>query len=468
MRWLEASALLIASVTCSVATLECAQFHVSPGGSPGGNGGASHPWDLQTALNQPRKVHPGDTLWLHGGTYRGTFKCRLQGTASHPIIVRQVPGERATIDGGDSNGDMVFFVDGAYTWYWGFEVTSSDPNRISQQAGSWPTDIGRGEGIFTSQEGEGGRGCRFINLKVHDTRQGLSFWKEAADAEVYGCIIYHNGWCAPDRTHGHGMYCQNREGTKRLIDNIVVDNFNHGIQIYGSSNSSLDNFVVEGNVVAGHPGERDILIGGGAPVRQLVFRENLVYDLPDGVGVDIGWNRTSGAGASDVTFEGNYIAASTQIWDVQRLAMRNNTFLSPPAGVRDSDYPENAYLSAPPAENAVFVRPNRYEQGRAHIVIYNWRMGGSVAVDLSQVLRQGEAYVIRDARDYFGDPVASGTYAGAGVSIPMNPRPSRSAPEPPCRVQSLLMPRFGVFVVERTAPAHSQASRRSPARHPPR
>ena len=30
---------------------------------------AESPWDLQTALNHPA-VHPGDTIWMRGGTYR--------------------------------------------------------------------------------------------------------------------------------------------------------------------------------------------------------------------------------------------------------------------------------------------------------------------------------------------------------------------------------------------------------------
>src|SRR5262249_10500020 len=43
------------------------QYFASPGGSPSGDGSVSNPWDLQTALNQPSSVHPGDTIWLRGG-----------------------------------------------------------------------------------------------------------------------------------------------------------------------------------------------------------------------------------------------------------------------------------------------------------------------------------------------------------------------------------------------------------------
>src|SRR5205807_2442652 len=75
-------------------------YYVSPSGSPSGDGSAARPWDLRTALAQPAVVHPGDTIWLRGGTYSGGaagFTSNLLGTPSTPIVVRQYPGERATL-----------------------------------------------------------------------------------------------------------------------------------------------------------------------------------------------------------------------------------------------------------------------------------------------------------------------------------------------------------------------------------
>ena len=92
---------------------------VATNGSSGGDGSEGRPWDLATALNQPSGVTAGDTIWLRGGTYRGSFNSRLQGAAGSPIIVRQYPGERAKVDGN-------FFIGGGYTWFWGFEVLNSD------------------------------------------------------------------------------------------------------------------------------------------------------------------------------------------------------------------------------------------------------------------------------------------------------------------------------------------------------
>lgn len=82
------------TVACCFTSASAADWYVSPGGNPGGNG-MDRPWDLQTALNQPAGVHPGDTLWLRGGTYNGMFTSRLNGTAASPITVRSCPHEWA-------------------------------------------------------------------------------------------------------------------------------------------------------------------------------------------------------------------------------------------------------------------------------------------------------------------------------------------------------------------------------------
>ena len=163
-----------ASLALLAAPLAASDYFVSPAGSGSNNGTISAPWDLQTALSQPSAVKPGDTIWLRGGTYPGTYSSQLTGTSANPILVRQYPGERAVIDGGNSNGNGILVISGSYTWYWGFEVMSSDSNRVSTQTGSWPTDIGRGEAIQILQTTGSGVGVKFINLIVHDARQGFS------------------------------------------------------------------------------------------------------------------------------------------------------------------------------------------------------------------------------------------------------------------------------------------------------
>ena len=112
--------------------LVAAEFFVSPTGTDRGNGSEKSPWSLARALSHPGTVKPGDTIWLRGGTYTGNFTSYLKGTAKAPIVVRQYPGERVTLDGnvnpaasGSNAPVLTVNGNGGYTWYWGFEVTNS-------------------------------------------------------------------------------------------------------------------------------------------------------------------------------------------------------------------------------------------------------------------------------------------------------------------------------------------------------
>ncbi len=95
------------------------------------------------------------------------------------------------------------------------------------------------------------------------------FWTQATDSEIYGNLIYYNGWDSPDRSHGHGIYTQNRTGTKRVVDNIFFQHFSQGYQTYGSATAFLDNFCLEGNACfktdrSTADNRRNFLIGGGS------------------------------------------------------------------------------------------------------------------------------------------------------------------------------------------------------------
>src|SRR5207245_1477936 len=142
-----------------------AGWYASPSGSSGGAGSSGSPWDLQTALNGGNgKVQPGDTIWLRGGTYAGTFSSSLTGTAAAPIVVRQYPGERATIDGGATSTDALA-VDGQWAIYWGFEIMMSGTQRYG------PAGFGtalRGDGVYVRNASN----VKLMNLIVHVVGDG--------------------------------------------------------------------------------------------------------------------------------------------------------------------------------------------------------------------------------------------------------------------------------------------------------
>lgn len=124
------------------------------------------------------------------------------------------------------------------------------------------------------------------------------------------------------------------------------------------------------------------------------------------------------------------------------------------------------YSATLPTGKWITITPNKYEAKRANIVIYNWdayadQYGdfqnpctgacASVAVDLSNVLANGDPFVIRDAQNFTGPPVVSGTYSGS-VSIPLigltkaavlNITNSNGSPMIPAHTT----PGYGVFIV---------------------
>ena len=78
----------------------------------------------------------------------------------------------------------------------------------------------------------------------------------------------------------------------------------------------------------------------------------------------------------------------------------------------------STFSTSKPTGTEVFVRPNQYEPGRAHVIVYNWDMLDTITIDLSAVgLTVGQQFELRDAQNYLGSPVYAGTYNNSPVTI---------------------------------------------------
>lgn len=456
------------------------EFFVAPDGSGSGAGTETDPWDLATALAPHPSVQAGDTIWLRGGVYgNGTvLESRLQGEPARPVILRQFRNERAVIDGG-------LAIYGGYTWYWGFEVTNSNPLREQNP-----------QGINTY---EGSRGVKLINLIVHDTAQGVGFWEGAVDAEINGCLLYHNGYQGSDRGHGHGIYAQNREGIKTIQDNIIFNQFGAGIHVYGTERAAGTGFRILGNAVfnngslaAGVSNVDNILLAVGTPMADIVVDDNYTWHKPTlNQGTSrLGW--VYGVQNRDLTARNNYWIggfSALECWRWDAITYRGNVSYAPrqfPVLLSLNTPPErsafswdrNTYYGAPvfrwngtnltfaqwrseakadassthvagaPRGQWTFVRKNSYEPGRAHVIVYNWDQAPAVSVDLSGVLPAGSAFEVRDAQNYFADPVYAGTFRGDAVQLPLPAgtvaTPLGDVPSPPIHTA----PQFYVFVIQ--------------------
>ncbi|MEW6511416.1 MAG: T9SS type A sorting domain-containing protein [Bacteroidota bacterium] len=377
------------------------QFHVHPGGSPMGDGSATRPWDLRTALTQTAVVLPGDTVWLHGGRYWGTFESFLTGTPAAPIFVRSYPGEWAVIDNGGSN-DMALWLKGGYTWFWGLEVTNSNPSPPRNEGGV----------NFTSSIGN-----KLINALVHDMGStGINPYVPSIDAEIYGCLVYYNGrFDDTNRVNGYGIYGQNAAPSRKLIaDNFFFNMFGvFPAHMAGSSTAKIDGMSFEGNVIFGHTlydGKNVIAVYGnfepGAGKNlEPEWKSNFFYrsDL---------WLGYNGDGVDSATVTGNIFYRG------ELSEHPANTYRLKADNVLTSD------------EDTVIVRPNRfadsYDPRRANIVVLNGRGAMQVTVKLPPgVLVPGDSFQVRDVQNYLGPPVAAGVFTDSIIVIPM---PGSSSP----------------------------------------
>lgn len=445
---------------------------VSPAATEGGDGSENQPWTLATALaGAGGQVQPGDTIWLRGGVYPGRFRSLLDGAPDRWIVFRQYPGERATING-------TLRADGSYLAFWGFEIMQSTPTTYGLQAN---TAHGR-----------------FVNLVVHDAgTEGVSFWTPAVDAELYGCIIYNNG------THenlDHGVYVHNEEGTKLIADNVFFNNLARGIQVYASPrNPFIRNIRVEGNVS----------FNNGTISSSVTARENLIFNAPvpmsgmaaianmlffsDSSGLNLHVGKYALGNNQDIELRDNYAAGGSiglemnEPW--QHATVSGNVFIgsrdvvkvggtglsrylwTDNTWVRDANatawrYGDTRYdwnrwravtglgrsdrvLPEPPRETVAFVRPNRYEPGRALLVVYNWGGRSTVTVDVSKILHPGDRYEIRNIQAVYGPPVVSGVFRTDSITVPMSGIAPPVAIGRVTRTAPRTGPAFDVFLMTR-------------------
>lgn len=151
-------------------------------------------------------------------------------------------------------------------------------------------------------------------------------------AEVYGCLIYHNGWQGPDGAHGHGICSQNETGSKLFRDNIIFNQFDKGIQIFGSDAAELKNFHLEGNTIfnngilaSNRELSANITIYGGATGPQgIVVLDNLCY----GTGFE-GKLMIGGQSAKDLVFQRNDVPHLARFRYWQTANVTGNTFVRP-------------------------------------------------------------------------------------------------------------------------------------------
>jgi len=450
-----------ADSTCQVLPLEKpAGFFTSPSGSPTASGSRSDPLDLSTALGKQSPLKAGDTLWLMEGKYIGSFTSYLKGEEGNPIEVRPVPGKHVILETPARNpGDSrhaTLFIDAPWTNYYGLEIRSTGFDRFDENQDGSGIDVQGGVSIGAYHNSSN---TKIINFIVHDTSGGLSSFSASTNSELYGNIIYNNGW-EGRRGSGHAIYTQNTGPYKKLTNNIIFFGFGTGIHAYVEGSSKLANYDIQGNTwfLTGASDTRatqkkdNCLVGGFHPVTNLLIKNNLGYS-DNGRGTRVGYS--GDVTGQSAVLEDNYLDENLWVagnWD--KLDVSNTTILHGITGESQSQinnlggnkFKEQNDL---PSGKKIFVSKNAYDPRRARIVIYNYDESNTVSVDADSVLKTGEAYRVHSVFDLFSSPVITGIYDGKSIQIPMGtvapPQPTKHQGIDP--IEDDPKKRFGVFIL---------------------
>jgi hypothetical protein len=331
--------ITIACLTLAAFQLKAADWVVSMNGNSGNPGTLSAPWEINYSFNGGAggAIHPGDTVWIRGGTYSATGDTNYwglwgygfpSGTPSSPIIYRNYNNERVILDGGMNLTEYYTNV-----WFWGLEFTDNDPpidvtlHRDSgfpaqnDYLGNYSLSISNfGIPLKLSGVSLNGDGDNLINCIVHDNYASSVMGEHGSQsAHYYGTLFLYNGRNAIDLSSGNGLYNQSDLGHSSVSNCIVYGAFLNGSQLYSASaDVPLWNFTYANTIFYqngfGRPLQQNFVCGSNVGVSNLLFAGNVLYSLYTtgyaGESADFGWG---GSPFINSTISGNYFYQVTPL-----------------------------------------------------------------------------------------------------------------------------------------------------------
>lgn len=378
----------------------------------------------------------------------GDYTLSVSGAINYPIIIDTDATARI-------KGSIV--ITGHNMIVNGVNIFDEPATRTTVETGSSPSFI-RPEGMSVY-----GTNLTIAHAMVYDIlSNGAGFWKPAINSEIYGLWTINNGWDAPDRGHGHGLYTQNQSsGDKWIRLCMFAQGYSGGLRAF-TTNQELESVHIEGCISLND----QLFLGGGSSASLCSMDDNIVWNDQIEIGETDQDNQ-------DISVSGNYVVSGTGVgtscvtmrywktptvtgntfvhrspsvpWQViphtapSGLVINNNTYyvtdlLAPFAIVYPAEGGANYYTIAQwqslgydidstfieglPTTNVVVVKHSEYNDDIAHVAIFNWEDLSAVDVDFSG----GNFTISETYRAYNAmnpDEYEEFTYNGVDVSIPM-------------------------------------------------
>ena len=258
-------------------------------------------WTLREALEDVHgSISAGDIIYLHGNIstpYQGHFTCTIDaGNAFNYVTIKSYPGDFAVINGNIYDGSYsipsgmdtnnILFVTGKYIQFENFRITClGNFTRMKDPYSCFPNDLPATFHEYTGlrHDPTTEAPCKFINMMV-DNIPGVGFasWKETVDTEIYGCIMYYNGYIMSLRpncsdawqTHNppgvnvnpmeNCIYTQSSDTStlvRKFKNNIFSNNYKSGIAIWSAATTPTSSYLSHYDV------EENIFVNNAGPVR---------------------------------------------------------------------------------------------------------------------------------------------------------------------------------------------------------
>lgn len=406
-------------------------------GEAGGNGTAEHPLSWAAIKLLYDTMWPGVTVVFRGGTYAIDDNVNFSGNPNGHIVVTGRANEATKINGS-------LWMERDYSTLKNMEIYDADlSSRATLETGSNPSDIPQRDGVRAEASN-----IRISGMIIHDTRQGLITTTGVENIEIEDCIVFYNGWSAPDRGHGHGLYT----GTVLIKNCIVFDNFGYGLHGYmGGDKIIYEDCIVFGNGEINNSPQTNILVGGNSIATNFRVENCQTYFRS----VSAGSDQFIGLGSGGIIRNNVFVAKMIRIDVLQtNTEIAGNKIYGGLLNFSSENYPDNEYLSSRPDTGLdVYVHQFVGNTNKASVAVYNWAGANSATVDLSTIagLSAGDSVTIRNVQDYFVDIQTLTLDENKCISVDMQAA-NRSVSEPiGWTAPATTFPTFGCFVVEKLA-----------------